>query len=188
MKTVDPITDDAVKKTLRDAVRYGPYPYLRERAQAVLLSSRRYSMQQIADILEVHYQTVNHWIDDYGICGLYKGYDGGKPPIYSQQEEQKIKNLVAEEPRRLSYVQAKMEESKHSSNDRYTIVMVDNASIHTSHKFKEKIADWMIEKKLIVCYLPTYSPELNLIEILWKKMKYEWLNLLSIMNFKEFEH
>ena len=81
----------------------------------------------------------------------------------------------------------RMEESQHSSNDRYTIVMVDNASIHTSHKFKEKIADWMIEKKLIVCYLPTYSPELNLIEILWKKVKYEWLNLLSIMNFKEFE-
>ena len=51
MKTVDPITDDAVTKTLRDAVHHGPYPYLRERAQAVLLSSRRYSMQQIADIL-----------------------------------------------------------------------------------------------------------------------------------------
>ena len=49
MKTVDPITDDAVTKTLRDAVHHGPYPYLR--AQAVLLSSRRYSMQQIADIL-----------------------------------------------------------------------------------------------------------------------------------------
>ena len=80
-----------------------------------------------------------------------------------------------------------MEDSKYSSNDRYTIVMVDNASIHTSHKFREKIADWMIEKKLIVCFLPTYSPELNLIEILWRKVKYEWLNLLSIMSFKEFE-
>ena len=61
------------------------------------------------------------------------------------------------------------------------------ASIHTSHKFREKIADWMIEKKLIVCFLPTHSPELNLIEILWRKVKYEWLNLLSIMSFKEFE-
>ena len=45
----------------------------------------------------------------------------------------------------------------------------------------------MIEKKLIVCFLPTYSPELNLIEILWRKVKYEWLNLLSIMCYKEFE-
>ena len=286
MKTVNPITDDAVKKTLREAVRHGPYPYVRERAQAILLSSRQYSMQKIAEILEVHYQTVNHWIDswdDFGIRGLYKEHDGGRPPIVTRQEEQQIKDLVAEEPRRLSYVQARIEEqtgkksskstlsrilkkkfgfvykrlrksckhkrneehfeycksaladaqkaeqsglinlfyfdesgfsqepcvpygwqekgkqlripsvkskrinvlgfmnrandlfyypvigsvnsetvieafedfatkmgdSKYSSNDRYTVVMVDNASIHTSQKFREKIADWMIEKRLI---------------------------------------
>ncbi len=45
----------------------------------------------------------------------------------------------------------------------------------------------MIEKKLIVCYLPTYSPELNLIEILWGKVKYEWLNLMKVMDFDEFQ-
>ncbi len=82
---------------------------------------------------------------------------------------------------------ARMEEPKYSSNERYTIVMVDNASIHTSKLFRERVIDWAIEKKLLVCFLPTYSPELNLIEILWRKVKYEWLNLLSIMDFKEFE-
>ncbi len=30
---------------------------------------------------------------------------------------------------------------------------------------------------MIPCYLPAYSPELNLIEILWRKIKYEWLPL-----------
>ena len=324
MKTVDPITDDAVKETLKEAVRYGPYPYLRERAQAVLLSSRGYNMQQIAEIFEIKYQTVSHWIDDwddYGLRGLYKVHDGGRPPIYTHQDEQRIKDLVSEEPRRLSYVQAKIEEEtgksaskstlsrilkkklglvykrfrksckhkrneekfehcksvladaqeaerkglinlfyfdesgfsqepsvpygwqekgeqlripsvkskrinvlgfmnrandlfyypvtgcvdsdtvievfedfaakmeapEYSSNDLYTVVFIDNASIHTSHKFKAKGAGWMIEKKLIVCFLSTYSPELNLIEILWRKVKYEWLNLLSIMSFKAFE-
>ena len=81
----------------------------------------------------------------------------------------------------------KMEDPKYSSDDRYTVVMVDNASIHTSHKFRAKVEDWMIGKKLIVCFLPTYSPELNLIEILWRKVKYEWLNLLTIMSYKEFK-
>ena len=80
-----------------------------------------------------------------------------------------------------------MEDEKYSSNDRYTVVMVDNASIHTSKKFRARIADWILEKKLLVCFLPTYSPELNLIEILWRKVKYEWLNLLSIKSFTEFE-
>ena len=45
----------------------------------------------------------------------------------------------------------------------------------------------MTEKRLIVCYLPPYSPELNLIEILWRKIKYAWLNLQTIMNFDEFQ-
>jgi len=26
-------------------------------------------------------------------------------------------------------------------------------------------------------FLPSYSPELNLIELLWRKIKYEWLPL-----------
>ena len=76
---------------------------------------------------------------------------------------------------------------EYNSDDRYTVVMIDNASIHTSKQFREKIDDWMIDKRLIVCFLPTYSPELNLIEILWRKVKYEWLNLLAIMDFKAFE-
>ena len=54
-------------------------------------------------------------------------------------------------------------------------------------KFRARIDDWILEKKLFVCFLPTYSPELNMIEILWRKVKYEWLNLLSITDFKEFK-
>ena len=80
-----------------------------------------------------------------------------------------------------------MADPKYSSGDRYTVVMVDNASIHTSRLFRDKLIDWAIEKKILVCYLPTYSPELNLIEILWQKVKYEWLNLFEVMDFKVFK-
>ncbi|MEQ9437750.1 MAG: transposase [Cyclobacteriaceae bacterium] len=37
-------------------------------------------------------------------------------------------------------------------------------------------------------FLPTYSPQLNLIEILWRKMKYEWLtaeDYASVSTLKE---
>ena len=81
----------------------------------------------------------------------------------------------------------KMQDQKYSSNGRYTVVMIDNASIHTCKKFRDKLTDWALEKHMIVCYLPTYSPELNLIEILWRKVKYVWLNLQSIMSFSEFQ-
>ncbi len=51
---------------------------------------------------------------------------------------------------------------EYNSGDRYTVVMVDNAGIHTSQLFRAELADWAIKKKILVCYLPTYSPELNL--------------------------
>ena len=323
MKYVTPITDDAVVLTLKYAKNYGPLRCIRERAHGLLLNNRGFTLGQIAEILEIKYQTVSQWIDDwedYGIRALYKGHDGGRPFIYDEAEVQRIRELVAEEPRRLSYVQSKiedetgksaskrtlgkivkklglvykrfrksckhkrneeqfrccqsaladaqeaerkglinlfyfdesgfsqepcvpygwqekgqqlripsvkskrinvlgfmnrscelfhypvigsvdsdtviaafddfathMEDEKYSSNDRYTIVMVDNASMHTSKKFRARIDDWILEKKLFVCFLPTYSPELNLIEILWRKVKYEWLSLLTITDFKAFE-
>jgi len=55
-----------------------------------------------------------------------------------------------------------------------TVVVVDNASIHRSECFQAKLPEWE-RKGLLVFYLPEYSPELNLIEILWRFIKYEWI-------------
>ena len=55
-----------------------------------------------------------------------------------------------------------------------TVVVIDNASIHTSEEFVDRLPYWK-KKGLILKYLPPYSPELNLIEILWRRIKYTWL-------------
>src|SRR5499426_3242709 len=55
-----------------------------------------------------------------------------------------------------------------------TVVVMDNASVHTSEEFEECLAKWK-KKGLMIKYLSTYSPELNLIEILWRNIKYAWL-------------
>ena len=60
--------------------------------------------------------------------------------------------------------------------------MVDNASIHTSEAFQEAIPQWET-KGLSIFYLPQYSPELNLIEILWRFMKYEWIEFWAYTSF-----
>lgn len=57
---------------------------------------------------------------------------------------------------------------------RPTVIVLDNAPWHRSQKMKDKEQDWN-DKDLYLLYLPTYSPHLNLIEILWRKIKYEWL-------------
>jgi transposase len=55
-----------------------------------------------------------------------------------------------------------------------TVVVVDNASIHTSEEFEDRIPYWK-KRGLVIKYLSPYSPELNLIEILWRRIKYTWL-------------
>ena len=58
--------------------------------------------------------------------------------------------------------------------EKQTVVVIDNAPIHTSDEFNQAIEEW--EKKGLIIYrLPKYSPELNIIEILWRKIKYDWL-------------
>ena len=55
-----------------------------------------------------------------------------------------------------------------------TVVVLDNARIHTSQIIKERIKIWQ-SRGLYLFYLPRYSPHLNIVETLWRKLKYEWL-------------
>ncbi len=63
-----------------------------------------------------------------------------------------------------------------------TTLVIDNAPIHTSTEFQLMIPEWE-RQNLGLWFLPAYSPELNLIEILWKKIKYDWLPLEAYGSF-----
>ena len=63
-------------------------------------------------------------------------------------------------------------------------IVLDNASVQTSAVFKAQIARWE-EQGLYLLFLPPYSPELNLIEILWRKINYEWLPFSAYRSFKD---
>lgn len=65
-----------------------------------------------------------------------------------------------------------------------TVLVVDNASWHTAQNVMNKREEWA-EKDLFLFFLPTYSPHLNLIETLWRKVKYEWLNAEDYTSAKE---
>ncbi len=54
------------------------------------------------------------------------------------------------------------------------MVVLDNAPIHHGRAVRQRRDTWQ-ERGLFVFYLPTYSPHLNIAEILWHKLKYEWL-------------
>lgn len=55
-----------------------------------------------------------------------------------------------------------------------TVLVLDNARIHTSQKVEWQRKFWQ-QRGLYIFYLPPYSPHLNIAETLWRKLKYEWL-------------
>ena len=66
--------------------------------------------------------------------------------------------------------------------DTFAIVILDNASMHRSHAFGRKRLEWL-NHRVHVIHLSAYSPELNLIEILWRRIKYSWLPLTAYESF-----
>lgn len=68
-------------------------------------------------------------------------------------------------------------------NGRDTLVIIDNASPHTSAHFLSYLETWE-SRGLHFYFLPPYCPELNLIEILWRMMKYHWLRPTYYVSFK----
>ena len=71
--------------------------------------------------------------------------------------------FIVEQLERLSFSIRKM-----------TVVVLDNARVHTSQQVQERRPFWQ-QRGLFIFYLPPYSPHLNIAERLWHKLKYEWL-------------
>lgn len=59
-----------------------------------------------------------------------------------------------------------------------TLVVLDNASMHHAID-PEKREDWLVNHRLVLMQLPPYSPELNLIEMVWKHAKYHWRRFVT---------
>jgi len=68
-------------------------------------------------------------------------------------------------------------------DEKPTVLVLDNAKIHRSRLVQEKLVEWE-EKGFYIFNLPPYSPHLNIIEILWRKMKYEWLKPEDYLSFE----
>lgn len=69
--------------------------------------------------------------------------------------------------------------------DKPTVIVVDQSYIHTSNAMLDKIEEWF-ERGITIFELPPYSPQLNLIEILWRFIKYQWLDIEAYSNWETF--
>ena len=63
-----------------------------------------------------------------------------------------------------------------------TVLVLDNATVHRSKRVQSKRKEWK-QKGLRLLFLPPYCPHLNLIENLWRHIKYRWLGCDAYKDF-----
>jgi transposase len=78
MKFVPALTETD-KEALTHLHSDGPTHRQRQRAQAVLLSAKGYTLEQIADVLDAGRNTVSGWLDQWQAQGLDGLCDAPKP-------------------------------------------------------------------------------------------------------------
>jgi len=71
-------------------------------------------------------------------------------------------------------------DQKYGDNIRQIFLVLDNISIHKSNKVKQTIARY--HPRIHLVFLPTRSPELNLIEVRWMWMHRQAINNSTFEN------
>ena len=112
MKFVSPLST-AHQEMLREMMANHSNTRCRRRAHCLLLSSRGYTIPQIADIFEVERRAISFCIDHWeaqGVMGIYDQPRSGRPTRFTSAEALLLPDLVAEEPRQIKQAIAKLTE------------------------------------------------------------------------------
>lgn len=95
-KFVLPLTE-AQQSSLEQTYRTSSSHRTRQRAQAVLLRSRGYSVDQLADILSADRDTISRWLaawQEQGLEGLADAPRSGRPPKIDAQVEEALREIL----------------------------------------------------------------------------------------------
>ncbi|MEM8720634.1 MAG: transposase [Cyanobacteria bacterium P01_G01_bin.39] len=182
MRFIRDLTPETIR-LLKQICRESKYYQVRNRAECLILSYQGLSIRQLMKIFDVSRKTIYNWFtkwEDEKLVGLYNNQ--------GKSRTSKRVNVIGLMNRRNELYYQIIKHSIESKDvikfldnfshkiERKTVVVLDQASIHTSDSFIGKLEEWR-QKKLEIFWLPTYSPKLNLIEILWKFIKYEWIDI-----------
>ena len=78
---------------------------VRQRAHAILLSAKGYSLDQLADIFEADRDTISSWLDCWkhsGVQGLHDAPKSGRPPKLTEEQLRKAIDQVKDSPRQIT--------------------------------------------------------------------------------------
>ena len=111
-KFVDQLTDEQ-KSRLQLIMKSDAPQRTRMRAHAVLLSVRRFSIDQIAAIYEADRDRVSRWLErwqQFGFDGLADDARAGRPPKLCAAETEQALEIIGEEPRSVRRAAAEIDQ------------------------------------------------------------------------------
>lgn len=134
MKFAQPIPEE-IRVTLQEMYMNHPTFRCRQRAQAILLSVRGFTLAEVWSILDVRRDAISEWLDRWeneGLLGLYDRPRAGRPSIYTAAEVDTLKTLVDEEPRQIKTAQAKLADMTQKTASTSTLKRLLKKSSNTS--------------------------------------------------------
>ncbi len=148
--------------------------------------------------LEAHGELDLYYLDEVGFCLIPCVPYGWQPmgatmEIESQRSQRlNVLGLMTRANQLHSYVSTQSITSEvviacieafFPTVNKRTVIVVDQASIHTSDAIGDKLDEWQ-QRNIEIFQLPSYSPQLNLIEILWRFIKYEWIEISAYQSWQ----
>ncbi|MCP4977443.1 MAG: IS630 family transposase [Maribacter sp.] len=123
MKFISAI-DEKQESGLRELMKNSVNHRIRIRAHSILLSAKGYAIEIIADIFQVARDTVSSWIDRWvqsGINGLSDMPRSGRPPLLTDEERDKLLELIKKYPQSIRTVISRLYEMTGKSVSSKTI-------------------------------------------------------------------
>jgi transposase len=107
MKTIGVLSDQA-RQELKTIMTKSPVFRQRQRAHAVLLSAKGYSLDDLADIFDADRDSIRSWLTHYetsGISGLSDDPKSGRPRLFSDDQAQIVIQAVTAHPQQIMQAQ-----------------------------------------------------------------------------------
>jgi len=122
--------------TLTEAYRNHPVFRVRQRAQALLLNHRRYSIARLCELFETQHETVSGWLGNWeseGIVGLYDDPRSGRPARFTAEEHAAFLGYIDDNPHQPKAAAARLQEEtgKEASLDTFKRLLKKTPCLET---------------------------------------------------------
>lgn len=111
MKQISPLSD-AEELTLTEAYHNHPIFRVRQRAHALLLNRRGYSMARLRELFEVQHETVSRWLQRWeseGLTGLMDETRSGCPQKLDDADIEHLMKAIKKNPHQLKMAQEQLQ-------------------------------------------------------------------------------